>query len=647
MTTQSLGSSTTDGGQNHLGAAGVYTTIRFTASQSMKVSKITNYFSTNASCSRSITCSIYTRSGDTIGVKVGGTTPAVTSWGVGSFDFTWNSGDEPRLKSGSDYYLVFQNAGTGSGYVRWGETTTGSSSHLWGSTDSLSSTPSFPIGSVDSLNITIVYSPILLTDNLVAYYKLDETTGTSIVDSANAHNASTVGSPTLNQTGKLNKAIAVSNNNYIQTPTLGISSGRLTINYWIKDPAAISDNRVIECTENSNFSSIAYFSNVYYIYHNSGWNTGVTPATSGWHMITYTYDGVTERLYEDAVEKANINVALTLVDQTYWRIGNSSYGVQATFDGVGFWSEALGQAEITALNNSGAGWDYPFSTTSVPTVTTTGFSLVEETTATVSGNVTSDGGSTITERGIVYATHSSPTTSDSKQTVSGTTGTFDGNLTGLTEGISYYARAYAINSIGTSYGSDVEFYTKTVAPINFASGTITGNSIALSWIKDVNAEKTEVRRKLGSYPTSPTDGTRVYFDTANSVVDTGLSGLTTYYYTAYGWDVNAGYSDNYDNVMATTLFAPVSGISYFTANQFIQSSSISLNQKIITQATLISTSTSGSFNYYLSADGGVHWESVSNGVLHTFINLGNDLRFKIVEKVGGTGEITKVELVDY
>jgi hypothetical protein len=93
------------------------------------------------------------------------------------------------------------------------------------------------------------------------------------------------------------------------------------------------------------------------------------------------------------------------------------------------------------------------------TVTTQSVSAITATTATGNGNVTSDGGSTITERGTVIAVAANPTTADTKDTSAGTTGVFTTTIAGLTKGTLYHVRAYAINAIGTSYGADVEFTT--------------------------------------------------------------------------------------------------------------------------------------------------------------------------------------------
>jgi uncharacterized protein (TIGR02145 family) len=90
---------------------------------------------------------------------------------------------------------------------------------------------------------------------------------------------------------------------------------------------------------------------------------------------------------------------------------------------------------------------------SSPIVSTTAASSILATSAETGGNVTSDGGATVTERGVVYATSGIPSLSNSK-VVAGTTGTgtFTVNLTGLTGSTKYFFRAYATNSAGTGFG---------------------------------------------------------------------------------------------------------------------------------------------------------------------------------------------------
>jgi hypothetical protein len=98
--------------------------------------------------------------------------------------------------------------------------------------------------------------------------------------------------------------------------------------------------------------------------------------------------------------------------------------------------------------------------TNTPAVTSDAITEITSSTATGGGNVTDDGELTVTERGVCWSTHATPTTSDSKQAaVAGGEGTFTVSLTSLSAETAYHARAYAINSAGTSYGTEVEFET--------------------------------------------------------------------------------------------------------------------------------------------------------------------------------------------
>ena len=93
-------------------------------------------------------------------------------------------------------------------------------------------------------------------------------------------------------------------------------------------------------------------------------------------------------------------------------------------------------------------------------ILTTAITDITSTSATTGGNVTYEGSSSITERGIVWNTSGSPTTSDNK-IVHGTvgTGTYSLSITSLSAVTTYYVKAYAINSTDTAYGNELSFTT--------------------------------------------------------------------------------------------------------------------------------------------------------------------------------------------
>ena len=105
-----------------------------------------------------------------------------------------------------------------------------------------------------------------------------------------------------------------------------------------------------------------------------------------------------------------------------------------------------------------------------PVVTTASATNITSTTATCGGNVTSDGGATISARGVCWSTSPNPTISDNHTTNGTGTGSFTSNITGLTAGITYYVRAYATNTSGTGYGNQISFTTTTPLPEGALSG---------------------------------------------------------------------------------------------------------------------------------------------------------------------------------
>ena len=117
----------------------------------------------------------------------------------------------------------------------------------------------------------------------------------------------------------------------------------------------------------------------------------------------------------------------------------------------------------------------------LPTVTTTIVTNVTSTTATSGGNVTDDGGATVTARGVCWSTSPDPTIDDNKTSDGNGTGAFTSQLTNLTHSTTYYIRAYATNSEGTSYGDQKYFSTLSDGMINGHQYVDLGLSSGLKW----------------------------------------------------------------------------------------------------------------------------------------------------------------------
>lgn len=153
---------------------------------------------------------------------------------------------------------------------------------------------------------------------------------------------------------------------------------------------------------------------------------------------------------------------------------------------------------IYSFNQVGKSTSYSnevtIKTINVPTLTTAAITDITSTGAKSGGNVSSDGGSAITARGVVWGTTSNPTIDLNTKTSDGTgAGTFQGAITGLVANTKYYVRAFATNSAGTSYGNEVSF---TSAAAGFTFNTVVGANGRI-WM-DRNLGATRVA-------TSPTD----------------------------------------------------------------------------------------------------------------------------------------------
>jgi hypothetical protein len=93
----------------------------------------------------------------------------------------------------------------------------------------------------------------------------------------------------------------------------------------------------------------------------------------------------------------------------------------------------------------------------MPTVTTDDVTAYQNGTADAGGNVKDDGRADVTVRGVCWGSDPNPTTSKDKSTNGAGTGAFTHKITNLAPGFTYHCRAYATNSVGTSYGADKEF----------------------------------------------------------------------------------------------------------------------------------------------------------------------------------------------
>jgi uncharacterized repeat protein (TIGR01451 family) len=248
-------------------------------------------------------------------------------------------------------------------------------------------------------------------------------------------------------------------------------------------------------------------------------------------------------------------------------------------------------------------------------VVTTGAVSVSGNTSSIISRLNALGALTVSEMGVCYGTSTSPTISDTKITSTVALGNFTTAISGLSFNTTYYARAYATNALGTTYGNQVSFIS--TSPDGLTSGGAAASALAIKQ----------------AYPNAP-DG--VYW-----ITNPNINGGTPFQIYADmttdggGWTLilcnsnNSGW--NYSNSISYNTEAP----------------SITTNYSIIGWADYIKKSTSG-FQYMIDANlrrsyGGI-W--TANGT-YSFINNNNTQNnITINTKFGVNGSLGTWEYSD-
>lgn len=187
---------------------------------------------------------------------------------------------------------------------------------------------------------------------------------------------------------------------------------------------------------------------------------------------------------------------------------------------------------VFSFTATGTGFSTVLSTTAISSVTWTS--------ASSGGDITSDGGSPITARGICWSTSPNPTIANESQVDGGAgTGSFTCTLSGLLPGTYYYVRAWATNAIGTGYAHSVGFTTTAAtAPTTTAPSAINATSATAGGTTTADTGVTISARGVCWNTTgSPTVGDAHTIDGSGAGSFTsGLTGLayaTTYHVRSY------------------------------------------------------------------------------------------------------------------
>ncbi len=176
--------------------------------------------------------------------------------------------------------------------------------------------------------------------------------------------------------------------------------------------------------------------------HGHCWSTDVNPDTKGNHSVLGNLAGPGK--FTDQI--SNLNPAVTYYIRAYVTYaGGTLYGQQVQCATKSTGKPSISKATIVNLRYNGME---------------------------ISATVTSDGGATVTKRGVCWNTGGSPSLSNclgSTDNGQGT-GTFNATISNLSDNTPYFVASYAINSVGTSYGDTARFST---LQLSFPQVTIT------------------------------------------------------------------------------------------------------------------------------------------------------------------------------
>lgn len=242
-----------------------------------------------------------------------------------------------------------------------------------------------------------------LTDNLVSYWKFDESSGNAADSTASAYTLSNNGTITyvagkINNCGDLESGSSQYFSNGSGTTGLALT-GDFTIGLWVNFESTPSSGNTMWVVDKKSESNEDYSYYAVYLINDGGTlkirlrttngsassfiDVGVnwTPSTATWYylLITRTSSGGSVSFYVNGAQQGSsqtgYNGALTGTNNLGFYVGRYKSADGRYYDGkvdeAGIWSRVVTGAEITQLYNGGSGLSYPFATSYDETYTET------------------------------------------------------------------------------------------------------------------------------------------------------------------------------------------------------------------------------------------------------------------------------------
>jgi hypothetical protein len=248
---------------------------------------------------------------------------------------------------------------------------------------------------------------------------------------------------------------------------------------------------------------------------------------------------------------------------------------------------------------------------------TTSISAITTSSANSGGVINSDGGAAVSARGIVWGTSTAPTIALATKTTNGTgVGTFTSAMSGLTAGVTYYVRAYATNSVGTKYGSEISFNTSQAVATLAATTTVSaiGSTTATSGgnITYNGGATVTVSGIVWSTTSTPTIAvsTKTTNGAANGAYTSSMTNLTPgtlYYVRSYATNsvgTNYGAQTSFTTLNTPTISATASAISITSSTATIGGTITADGGATVTARGVVYGTTTGSATFSVTSGTG-------------------------------------------
>ena len=244
----------------------------------------------------------------------------------------------------------------------------------------LSVDPAYALGSAIYAKVTIADNDAGVPNEIRAYYRFNETSGTTASDFSSTNNPATLFNGATFTAGKSGNALTLNGTNQYASATnnalINTTSG-ITLNAWVKATDWSGNRRILQkgATDNQ-YRLLAENGLLKFDLKGVGSITAALPTTNAWHLITGTYDGAKMTLYVDGIAlttAAKTGAIAVTADPLYIgakKAGDTTTGnyFKGQIDEVVIYSRALTLAEVQNLAGVGVVDTVPPSTPGTPTV---------------------------------------------------------------------------------------------------------------------------------------------------------------------------------------------------------------------------------------------------------------------------------------